>query len=352
MENRGSVPKVSVIFPICNNESYLRKCVLSVMSQSLEEIELILIDDGSRDGSGRICDELAQKDARIRVMHKENEGAAKSCNRGIDMARGEYIAFVESDDSVHEQMYEKLYNYARALNADVVKCGFYYCEGDQRHEMRSFYNIARQGEVFRAVDRPAIFNQHASMWAGVYRRAFLDANHLRFVETPAASYSDFSWSAMVYGHADRIAIFHEPLYFYTYDNPNSSRVSESEKCFYKPYHCLESNRILREAGAFDSVKEYLGYQEYRTCLANARRIRKDLRHDYFARLQAVLSDISRDGYAFEVFRPHEKRMARLALKGREGLFYGLLDLETMLMRLMNGNGAARRLMWNMKLRKT
>ena len=118
-------PKVSVIFPIYNNEKYLENCIRSVMNQSLKDIELILIDDGSRDSAPAICDRLASEDLRITVVHKQNEGSAAGRNQGIDMASGEYVAFVESDDSVAPDMYEKLLKKAKETGADMVACNYH-----------------------------------------------------------------------------------------------------------------------------------------------------------------------------------------------------------------------------------
>ena len=97
MENR---PLVSVIIPVYNVEKYLERCVDSVLAQTYTNLEIILIDDGSTDTSGKICDEYAQKDARIRVLHKKNTGIADTRNIGLDISKGEYIAFVDSDDFV------------------------------------------------------------------------------------------------------------------------------------------------------------------------------------------------------------------------------------------------------------
>jgi len=243
--------KVSIIFPIYNNDNYIERAIRSVMNQTLKDIELILIDDGSTDRASEICDQLAAEDSRIQVIHKKNEGSAAGRNQGIDLAHGEYIAFVESDDCVALDMYEKLYRRAKETDADIVKCGFYFCEADKKYEAKFFYQIADDKEVFAPVEREKIFYYHASMWAGIYRRAFINEYGLRCIVTPSATYSDFSWMAMTYAYAKRVTIYHEGLYFYTYDNPNSSWNQEGRKCFYKPYHCLQANRILREVGIFE-----------------------------------------------------------------------------------------------------
>lgn len=111
--------KVSIIVPIYNTENYLNTCIKNLINQTLKEIEIILIDDGSTDNSGKICDEYAKKDKRIKVIHKKNEGAALARNVGIEIAQGEYIAFVDSDDYTDFDYYEKLYK-GSDNNIDVV----------------------------------------------------------------------------------------------------------------------------------------------------------------------------------------------------------------------------------------
>ena len=115
-------PLISVIVPVYNVEDYLRKCLDSIVNQTYKNLEIILIDDGSTDNSGIICDEYAAKDNRIRVIHKANGGLSDARNAGLKIAKGEYIGFVDSDDYIAEDMYEFLYNFAVKNNLDVAMC--------------------------------------------------------------------------------------------------------------------------------------------------------------------------------------------------------------------------------------
>lgn len=114
--------KISVIVPVYNVAPYLKECVNSVIGQTLSDLEIILIDDGSTDGSGAICDGYAQKDDRIKVIHKPNGGLSEARNAGLDIATGEYIGFVDSDDYIDTDMYEILYHNAINLKADISMC--------------------------------------------------------------------------------------------------------------------------------------------------------------------------------------------------------------------------------------
>lgn len=116
-------PLISVIVPVYKVEDYLERCVSSIRNQTYDNLEIILVDDGSPDRSGELCDALAQKDSRIRVIHKENGGQSSARNRGLDEMRGEYVAFVDSDDWIEANMYENLYKAICDNNAQIAGCG-------------------------------------------------------------------------------------------------------------------------------------------------------------------------------------------------------------------------------------
>ena len=128
---KRDMAKVSVIVTVYNVEKYLNKCVDSLLAQTLSDIEILLVDDGSTDGSGRICDDYAGKDSRVRVIHKENGGVSSARNKGLFEASAEYVGFVDSDDYVAEDMYECLYSNLKKEDADVSvretkrRCSYY-----------------------------------------------------------------------------------------------------------------------------------------------------------------------------------------------------------------------------------
>lgn len=117
-------PKISVIVPIYNAELYLEECIHSVLNQTLRDIELLLIDDGSTDGSFRICEEYSKKDNRVQVFRNKNVGQGLERNFGVKKAAGEYIAFLDSDDQYKEDALERLYQKAMETNADMVSGGY------------------------------------------------------------------------------------------------------------------------------------------------------------------------------------------------------------------------------------
>ncbi len=122
---------VSVVVPVHNAELYLEECIESILQQSFKDLELVLVDDGSTDDSGRICDQYALRDERVKVIHKENEGVAKACRIGIEDAAGKYLLFVDSDDWIDLDMVEQLYYVAEKYGTDVVLCHFMRESGDK-----------------------------------------------------------------------------------------------------------------------------------------------------------------------------------------------------------------------------
>ncbi len=117
--------KVSVIVPVFQVKDYLEKCILSILTQTYRNLEIILVDDGSTDGSEIICDQFALRDERIRVLHKENQGLSSARNTGLDYATGEYIAFVDSDDWIDERYIHQMYEVCKKYECDICQCGFF-----------------------------------------------------------------------------------------------------------------------------------------------------------------------------------------------------------------------------------
>lgn len=115
---------ISVIVPVFNVEKYIHRCINSILKQTYQNIEIIIVDDGSKDGSGKICDEYAKKDNRVKVIHKENGGVSSARNIGLKSANGKYITFVDADDWIENNTYEEMIEKLKINNVDIVKCGF------------------------------------------------------------------------------------------------------------------------------------------------------------------------------------------------------------------------------------
>ena len=178
------MPEISFIIPVYNVEKWLRRCVESVQAQTLEDIEIILIDDGSTDGSPAICDELAAGDARIHVIHKENGGQGLARDRGLELAQGEYVAFVDADDKVTPDMAQSNLALAKANDADIVVFGYQERYSDEDGNTKKegavclpkFSGCMDRGQFWANCDKI----NTAFVWLRIYRRAFLLENHIFF----------------------------------------------------------------------------------------------------------------------------------------------------------------------------
>lgn len=140
-------PRISIIVPVYNPGKYLRECIDSILAQTFSDFELILIDDGSTDSSPAICDNYATRDSRIHVIHQPNSGVSAARNAGLDSARGEWISFIDSDDTINPKMLETLLNSAINEKADIVMCDLYFeYENGERKEYKT-YSWTKEGDL-------------------------------------------------------------------------------------------------------------------------------------------------------------------------------------------------------------
>lgn len=233
-ENKG-IPKVSVVVPIYNTEAYLRQSLDALCGQTLKEIEIICVDDGSKDSSPDILREYANRDARIKVISKANSGYGHSVNVGIDAASGEYLAIAEPDDYVTSEMYETLYNTAKEHCVPLVKCDWeLFWEKNSKETRRERWRLVPGTEstvVFPPKENPVMIADASGIWAAVYSLAWLRKNNIRCLETAGASFQDTSFVVKSYLCAGEMAFVPKPFVSYRQSNPNSSINAGSAKAF-------------------------------------------------------------------------------------------------------------------------
>ena len=278
------MPKVSVVIPTFNAEKYLREALDSVVAQSLSDIEIICVNDGSTDNSLSIMNEYALKDNRIKIIDKTNSGYGATVNRGFSEATGEFLAIFEPDDILDKTIYEKLYTKAIENNLNVIKCNFYNYWSLKNKKKRSGL-VARcaRKEPFAPKDNLKMFECHASVWAGIYKREFLEKNNIKFLETPGASFQDMSFNFKILASADRLMLLEEPLLYYRQDNPNSS-INNPKKVYCV---CDEYGEITRFLDEHNDLKKIFNQQklvnQYRAYLWNLIRLDKSLRDEFLCR---------------------------------------------------------------------
>lgn len=205
---------VSIIVPVYNAEQYLRQCVDSLLAQTYRETEIILVDDGSPDRCGAICDSYAEQDRRVRVIHQENAGVSAARNAGLSIARGEYIGFADPDDWTAPGMYGRLLECIEKYNADIAVCGYTYCgEAGEPDETRLYACrpeecLSRKEAMQRMADIPPSL-RHV-VWNKLFRRSLVQG--IRFPEEYRSS-EDVVFLTECLLKAGTIACVHEPLYY-------------------------------------------------------------------------------------------------------------------------------------------
>ncbi len=239
-----SKPLISVIVPVYNVEQYLPKCVGSILAQTYDNLEIILVEDGTKDSSGRICDDYAALDPRVRVIHKENGGLSSARNAGIDVAKGDYFGFVDSDDWIEPETYETLMAVAQKYGADMVCGGRYDVDGvtgqrtiglcPQKEETISPMEML--GRVF------VWDNCDSAAWDKLYRRSLFET-----IRYPLGQYSeDIAIFYKLMEKANRVALCDKPLYNYLHRENSITTAKLSEKTFHYPNHTEVIYPYIRE----------------------------------------------------------------------------------------------------------
>lgn len=209
------MPFVTLIIPIYNAERYLRRSLDSVAAQTFQDMEVLLLNDGSKDGSLRVCREYEEKDARFRVIDKENSGVSDTRNLGIYLARGKYLQFMDSDDWLTPDATESLVAAAEKDRCDFVIADFYRVDGAhyvEKQHIRREDVMSREEFAMEMADNPADF-YYGVMWNKLYRREIVEQNHLR-CDTSMNWCEDFLFNLGFIRYADRFRALQKPIYYY------------------------------------------------------------------------------------------------------------------------------------------
>ncbi len=251
--------KVSIIVPVYNVEKYLRQCLDSIVNQSLKEIEIICVNDGSTDNSQQILEGYAQKDKRIKIINKKNLGVWSARNTGMEYATGEYIGFVDSDDYIDEKMYEKLYMNAKSNKSDMVMCPAYVFD-DNNPELnykKPYFSLEYFDKKFDNIvfdhtkTGNLIFRVNVTCWNKIYRSQFLNEIGAKFHKM---YFEDNIFFYENYLKARRISIIRDFLYYYRI-NRAGSFIKEGNERFFDVCNMHDLlKKILVETGNLD---EYL-----------------------------------------------------------------------------------------------
>lgn len=253
MEN--AKPLISVIVPVYGVEKYLPACIDSLLAQTHENIEIILVDDGSPDNSGKICDEYAEKDSRVRVIHKQNGGVSSARNAGLDVASGDLIGFVDSDDTVAPTMYEELYSELVRTSSDVAICKMRRVKCEKDCVTASDENVERL-EMTREQTIAEMITVRA--FSGSLCNKLFKAELLRGVRLNESIYAaeDLLFAVEALLKAKKAYYFSKELYYYFTREGSATQMSFSEKHITSHDVCLKIIDLLEGAGIAKSMKKY------------------------------------------------------------------------------------------------
>ena len=231
---------ISVVIPVYNVEKYLKRCIDSVLRQADVIQEIILVDDGSTDTSGKICDEYAEKHPEVKSLHISNSGPATAKNTGYDHATGNYIAFIDSDDEIKPDMFSKMLQSGYQHDADIVCCNYIQINENGTYE-HTYHTgeeyVLNQDEAIKAIlIKDKIYSQ---CWTKIYKKSMIDANLIRNTDGLKTD-EDFIYNIQAFACSRTVCIVDQPLYIYTHRSQ-----SLSKDYFNSNISQYIDNRILR-----------------------------------------------------------------------------------------------------------
>ncbi|WP_051195125.1 glycosyltransferase [Pseudobutyrivibrio ruminis] len=246
--------KLSILVPIYNVSKYLPECLDSLLAQTVSDMEIICINDGSTDNCKSIIESYVSRDSRFKLIDKENTGYGNSLNMGLAAAQGEYIGIVESDDYIDAGMMHDLLSVIEKTQADVVKSDYKYSSFDDSLDNKKSNNLRNLpvDMVFNPLKEQGIFLVGQSLWSALYRRDFLSDNNITFHETPGASFQDVSFAFKVMTNAKKIYLIDRAYYHYRVSNPNASMKMD--------------NKLDKLCSEINYIEEFIGQRKDRKAL--------------------------------------------------------------------------------------
>ncbi len=328
-------PKVSVIVPFYNSEIYIQECLESLLNQSLTELEILCIDDGSTDDSLRIVKECRERDDRIKLISKPNKGYGHSMNLGMSLATGEYVGILESDDYILPNMFERLYDVVKNNNLDFVKSDFskfYRTDGVETTEVVRICRLrpSLYGKVLNPSVTPELLDVIMNTWTGIYKLDFLRKFDIRHNESPGASYQDNGFWFQTFCLGERVMFLNEIFYHVRRDNPYSS-VKNTGKvyCMTEEYEFILN--FLK--GNPDLYKRFINMyhkKKYQAYLFTMDRIDDSYRMEFLEYIRKEFLDaVSSGELVKEVFSTYDWRSMKRLLKSAEEYYNWRFDSSSL-----------------------
>lgn len=316
---------ISIIIPVYKVEKYLEKCLQSVIHQTYQNLQIIVIDDGSPDNCGKICDQYAKLDSRIEVIHKENEGLSAARNLGISKAKGKYIGFVDSDDWISEHMYEHMHQIITEKKADVCICNFYNVIENENKIKNANKGIQEYNklQILKEVLLDKKIQSYA--WNKLYKRELF-----KDIEYPVGKkYEDIGTTFYILEKCSKIAVSGSPEYYYI--TRGDSIVNNNTEGTVIDYISLISDRYDYIDKKYKELKKYNDFYITKTLITaytdayhlknNSEEFLKIL-NNFFNKVKDIFKNNEED--ILTLFSEEQKKQLDMLLKDKK-LFYNLLE---------------------------
>ena len=284
-------PKVSVIVPVYNTADYVVRCLESIVAQTLTDIEILVIDDGSTDNSPEILKSFADKESRVEIRSRENSGLADTYNLGIELARGEYLAFIDSDDWIDPEALEKLYNRAIGADADLVlfRYRIFYEETNRRVDTKSLAGVLKNDGGSMTLDTcPELINISTSSCVKLFSRELVHKNQITYPS--GLRYEDTPFCYKAYYYATNIVLLDECLYTYRIRS-HSITAASNRSLFdhFKIFTIVDS--FFREHQVGVSVQRLYARKRAFVLLLSFSRINTAFRRAFFEMLRDTIKQL-------------------------------------------------------------
>ena len=296
------MPKISVLMPVYKVEKYLRQCLDSVVKQTLQDIEIIIVDEGEQDECRKIIDEYESNDSRIITIHEKNDSYGVALNKAIQKATGEYIGIIETDDFINITMFDDLYNLAKQFNADVVKSDWYnYYTNKNKSFKAGQIPIHKINKITNIKQDISLLKIPPSIWSAIYKRDFIIDNNISFIDKLNHSYQDTSFKFKTFALADRIVLTNKAYVNYRVDNEDSSCNTDG-----KIYAiCYEYEEITKFLNNHKELKEIINTRklinEYSAYIWNLKRINQDFRQEFINKISQIFNSYNKNNEINEEF---------------------------------------------------
>ena len=266
--------KVTVLIPTLNSIKFMKECIESVINQTLQEIEIIIVDAGSTDGTLELIESYQKEDARIQIVHSEKKSYGYQLNKGIALAKGSYIGVVESDDVIDPDMYAVLLDAAEKENLDFAKGSFinYAITEDGQEMIIPDVSIPKNiiGKVIKPSEHKSLLIEDFYLWRGLYKADFLKENQIIFHESPGAAYQDIGFLYQTFTLAQRVIYLDKCVYKYRRNNSNSSTYSLKAFSYLAKEYSFILDELIINKELYNQWSTYFYYKMLMQCRARLR----------------------------------------------------------------------------------